>query len=173
MGALGVDVLRTARLQPGRQGRQAQLPSGPLAFGLLAALALLGVYLGLITLAQGWSHATQQLAEDRWFVGAIVAGFGTQVGLFSYLRALRSRAAVGGLSASTGMSTTAMVACCAHHLADVVPVLGLSGAAILLNAYKSPLLWLGIVMNLAGIAHLLTQVRRQRRSIRKRLAAVG
>ena len=173
MDALGVDALQTGRLQPGRQGPETQLAARPLAFGLLAALALLGVYLGLITLAQGWSHAIEQLAEDRWFAGAIVAGFGTQVGLFSYLRALRSRAAVGGLSASTGMSTTAMVACCAHHVADVLPVLGLSGAAILLNAYKSPLLWLGMVMNLAGIAYLLTQVRRQRGSIRKRLAAVG
>ena len=44
----------------------------PLAFGLLAAAALLGLYLGLITLAQGWSHALVQLAEDRFFVGAIV-----------------------------------------------------------------------------------------------------
>ena len=73
MGALGVDALQTGRLQPGRQGRQAQLPVRPLALGLLAALALLGVYLGLTTLAQGWSHAIEQFAEDRWLVGAIVA----------------------------------------------------------------------------------------------------
>lgn len=164
-------ALSAQDLQPIRRG-QAHLTTRPTVFGLLAALALLGVYLGLITLAQGWSHAIAQLAEDRWFVGAIVAGFGTQVGLFTYLRTLHARAAAGGLAASTGMSTTAMVACCAHHLADVLPVLGLSGAAILLNAYKSPLLWLGIAMNLAGIAYLLTQVRAQRGSARKRLTAV-
>jgi hypothetical protein len=32
-------------------------------------------------------------------------------------------------------------------------IFGLSGAAIFLNAYKTPLLWLGIVMNLFGIAY--------------------
>jgi hypothetical protein len=155
MGALSVHPLRPTPLG------QTHLVARPLGLGLLAALALLGVYLGLITLAQGWTHALQQLADDRWFVGASTVGFGTQVGLFAHLRGLHARAAVGGLAASTGTSTTAMLACCAHHLVDVLPVLGLSGAAIVLNAYKSPLLWLGVVMNLAGIAYLLMQIRGQ------------
>lgn len=132
----------------------------PLGIGLLAAVALLGFYLGVITLAQDWTHAVGQLIEDRWFVSAITAGFGTQMGLFTYLRSLHARATVGGVAASTGTSTTAMLACCAHHLADVAPILGLSGAAVLLNAYKTPLLWLGIAMNLAGILYLAHQVRR-------------
>src|SRR5262249_42444063 len=97
--------------------------------------------------------------------------FGTQVGLFTYLRRLQAQAALGGLAASTGLSTTAMVACCAHHLADVFPVLGLSGAAILLNVYRSPLLWLGMVMNLVGVAYLLGRIARQWRSTAARLVA--
>lgn len=135
--------------------------------GLLAALALLGLYLGLIALAQGWSHAFDQFALDRRYVLAIMTGFGTQVALFGYLRALRARAhthaAAGGMAASTGTSTAAMLACCAHHVADVLPVLGLSGAALFLNDYKTELLWLGISMNVAGIAWMLHQVREQRR----------
>lgn len=134
----------------------------PLATGLLASVALLGFYLGVITLAQDWAHAARQLIEDRWFVGAIAAGFGTQMGLFTYLRGLHARATVRGVAASTGTSTTAMLACCAHHLADVAPILGLSGAAVFLNAYKTPLLWLGIAMNLIGILYLAHQIRRAR-----------
>ena len=134
----------------------------PIAFGLLAILGLLAFYLGIITLAQGWAHATQQLADDRWFVGAIGLGFGTQVGLFTYLKGLHAQAAAGGVAASTGTSATAMLACCAHHLADILPIVGLSGAAIFLNAYKTPLLWLGILMNLIGIVYLLYKVRQQR-----------
>jgi hypothetical protein len=99
----------------------------PVAFGGLAALGLLIFYLGVITLAQGWGHALQQLVDDLPFVGAIAAGFGTQVGLFAYLRGLHARASAGGVAASTGMSTAAMLACCAHHLVDVAPVLGISG----------------------------------------------
>jgi hypothetical protein len=124
------------------------------AFGVLAALALVAFYLGIVTLAQGWGHALQQLGDDLPFVGAIVAGFGTQVGLFTYLRGMHVHAAAGGVATSTGTSTAAMLACCAHHLVDVAPVIGLSGAAIFLNAYKTPLLWLGIVMNLVGILYL-------------------
>jgi cation transport ATPase len=84
-----------------------------IAFGTLAAGAVLSFYLGLITIAQGWTHAVQQLAADRWFVGAIAAGFGAQVGLFAYLRSSRGRATAGGVAASAGTSTTAMLACCA------------------------------------------------------------
>lgn len=135
----------------------------PLTFGTLAGLGLIAFYLAIITLAQGWGHATGQLAEDRWFIGAIVAGFGTQVGLFIYLRSMHAHAATGGVAASTGTSTAAMLTCCAHHLADILPIIGVSGAAVLLNAYKTPLLWLGIVMNLAGVVYLLRKVIQQRR----------
>lgn len=137
----------------------------PIIFGLLAALGLLAFYLGTITLAQGWEHAVEQLSIDRLFVGAIMAGFGTQVGLYTYLRGMHLHATAGGVAASTGTSAVAMLACCAHHLTEVFAVLGLSGAAIFLNAYKTPLLWLGIVMNLFGIAYLLWKIRQQRRQV--------
>lgn len=134
----------------------------PVVFGALAAAALFALYLGIVTVAQGWEHATGLLAEDLGFVLPIMLGFGTQVGLFSYLRALRATAASGGMAASTGTSTAAMLACCAHHLVDVLPIVGLSGAAIFLGAYKTQLLWLGLAMNLAGVAYLLWQLRRWR-----------
>ena len=134
----------------------------PVALGLLAVLGLLAFYLGIITLAQGWGHAMQQLADDRWFISAIASGFGTQVGLFTYLKGLHAQAAAGGVAASTGTSTAAMLACCAHHLVDILPIVGISGAAIFLNAYKTPLLWLGILMNLIGIVYLLRKIRQQR-----------
>jgi hypothetical protein len=132
-------------------------------FGLLAILGLLGFYLGIIALAQGWGHAIEQLAADRWFVGVIAAGFGAQVGLFTYLRGLHSRMTAGGVAASTGTSTAAMLACCAHHLADILPIVGVAGAAALLNTYNIPMLWLGIIMNFAGAAYLVHQIYQQRR----------
>ena len=150
--------------------RQAHWLISPFVWGGLAALGLLALYLGLITLAQGWRHAQEQLAQDLWFISLITAGFGLQVGLFVYLRHLHARAHAGGVAASTGTSTAAMLACCAHHLADILPVVGLSGAAVFLNAYKTPLLWLGILMNLAGVLYLLRKVRRQRRLACHRLA---
>ena len=132
---------------------------GPCAFGILASLGLFAFYLGVITIAQDWDHAIQQLSDDRWFVSAIALGFGSQMGLFTYLRVLHANAASGGVAASTGTSSVAMLACCAHHLTDVLPILGLSSVAIFLAAYKTPLLWLGIGMNLVGILYLLRKLR--------------
>lgn len=159
METLNID----GRIVTQRQTSRFAFPLRPIAFGLLAALALQAFYLGMIILAQGWGHALQQLAEDRWFVGAIIAGFGTQVGLFTYLKGLHAHAARSGVAASTGTSTAAMLACCAHHLTEILPIVGLSGAAIFLNAYKMPLLWLGIAMNLGGILYLAYKIREQRR----------
>lgn len=131
--------------------------------GLLAAVGLVIFYLGIITLAQSWPHALQQLSDDIWFVGAITLGFGTQVGLYVYLRGLHRRVKARGVAASTGTSAVAMLACCAHHMADILPVVGLSGAAIFLNDYKTPFLWLGIIMNLAGIIYLVRKISQQRK----------
>jgi YHS domain-containing protein len=167
LGAAPTVVVVAATNRPAPAARvpdnQIQPLLRPIAFGLLAVLGLLAFYLGIVTLAQGWAHAIEQLAEDRWFVGAIASGFGTQVGLFTYLKGLHAQAAAGGVAASTGTSTAAMLACCAHHLADILPIVGLSGAAIFLNAYKTPLLWVGILMNLIGIVYLLRKIRQQHR----------
>ena len=47
------------------------LPIAPrsIAIGLVGAGALLGLYLGIISLAQGVEHALEQLAADALFVG--------------------------------------------------------------------------------------------------------
>lgn len=166
-----MDVVRAAAADPRPRAaarRSARWPAWralrrPVGFGLLAAAGLVAFYLGTITLAQDWSHALAQLAQDRWYVAAIVAGFGTQVGLFTHLRAVHARVHAAGMAAGTGTGTAAMLACCAHHLTEVLPVVGLSGAAVFLTAYKAPLLWLGITMNLAGAAYLTLQIRKQAR----------
>lgn len=151
-------VRRTPRVTVQRPGRRGP-PLLPLVGGLVAGVALVALYLGIVTVAQSWSHATNQLAADRWWVGAIVAGFGVQVGLFVYLRQLHARAVTGGVALSAGTSTAAMVACCAHHLSDVLPIIGVSGAAVFLNQYKTSFLILGVVMNAGSIAYLAWKVR--------------
>jgi len=136
------------------------------AAGIVAAAALLGVYLGIVSLAQGVEHAIEQLAADALFVGLIAAGFGTQVALFVELRAVdrRHRAAAAVTAAGTGTSAAAMLACCAHHLVDLLPLVGLSAAAVFLNAYKTPLFVVGITMNVVGIVVIARQLRRARRA---------
>lgn len=137
------------------------------AAGVVGGLALVGVYLGIISLAQGIDHALEQLSLDALYVGAIAVGFGTQVALFAELRAVnrRSRAAAAVTAAGTGTSAAAMLACCAHHLADLLPLVGLSAAAVFLNDFKTPILLVGIGMNILGIVVIARQLRRSRRML--------
>ncbi|MHB1414771.1 MAG: heavy-metal-associated domain-containing protein, partial [Chloroflexota bacterium] len=74
VGALGYTLEKPGPATVG------SLPWRPALVGVLAAGGLLAFYLGVITLAQGWEHATQQLSEDRWFIAALSAGFGVQAG---------------------------------------------------------------------------------------------
>lgn len=141
-----------------------------IAAGLVGALALVGLYLGIVTWAQGREHALELLWVDRLFVGVISAGFGAQVGLFTYLRLLQramARESVALAGAGTATSSISMVACCAHHLADVLPIVGLSGLAVFLVEFRTPLMLLGIATNLVGIAVLLRQLRRIRSGYRE------
>lgn len=147
------------------------LPSLPIrlrsiGIGLIGSAVLLGLYLAIISLAQGVDHALTQLAADALFVGLIAIGFGTQVALFAELRAVdrHHRAAAAVTAAGTGTSTAAMLACCAHHLVDLLPLVGLSAAAVFLNAYKTPLFLVGIAMNLIGIVVIARQLQRARRA---------
>ena len=142
----------------------------PLAFGLLGALGLTAFYLGLVTLVESWSHALDLFREDASFVVPIILGFGIQVGLFTSLRQGQRRAngtrAAGALTGTAGgTSTLAMVACCAHHVADVLPLLGLSGAAIFLAQYKVPLMVVGLLSNGVSISVLLAMTWKARKRI--------
>jgi len=132
------------------------------SLGVLGALALVGLYLGIVSWAQGSEHAFELLWDDRLFVGLISAGFGTQVGLFAYVRMLRrsmARESLALAGAGTATSSVSMIACCAHHLTDVLPVIGLSGLAIALNDFRTPLMLVGIAVNLAGIAVMIRELR--------------
>ncbi len=147
----------------------------PVGAGLLAALALVGLYLDLVAWAQGFAHARELLWDDRYFVAAIAGGFGLQAGLFVYVRRLLSRRGRGSAAAvtatGTGTSSAAMIACCAHHATDALPLLGLSGAAIFLNDYRIPLMAASLAVNAAGVAFMLRLVFVQRRRLRAEEAA--
>ena len=149
--------------------------AAPVGAGVLAGLALVGLYLGLVAWAQGFGHARELLWDDRYFVAAIAGGFGLQAGLFVYVRRLLSRRGRGSAAAvtatGTGTSSAAMIACCAHHVTDALPLLGLSGAAIFLNDYRIPLMAAGLAVNAAGVAFMARAVIVQRRHLRTEEAA--
>ena len=137
--------------------------------GLGAAVSLIIIYLGIITLAQSWSHALKQTAELWYWVLALAGGFGIQAGLFSFIRqSIRERQTTGSVAVSGGVSTGSMAACCAHHLSDILPLLGLSGVAIFLVRYQLFFIIIGVLSNMVGITIMLEAI--QRHSLSPRVA---
>lgn len=134
--------------------------------GFLAGAALLAVYFLIMGLASGsWEYTVRQLVDLRYWIGALVLGFSIQVGLFSYLKNCHKETKLeqGTVVAGTSTSSVAMLACCAHHLTDVLPFLGLSAASLVLAKYQVWFLGLGVISNLIGILLMVRQAKRMKR----------
>lgn len=143
----------------------------PVSAFLFGASLIASAYLGILSWAQGWEYASSQFVRDRWYVVPIILGFGVQTALYAILRfrlfiPVTSSGHAGALmGTSGGTSATAMVACCIHHITDVLPILGLSAAASFLTRYQRPFMLVGLAMNLIGIAAMLFVLHRARQGL--------
>src|SRR3989344_5965402 len=106
----------------------------------LAGLGMLAFYFATLTiLGGGWGFAWWQFEQYWWLIIPIVITFGGQVYLSTSLK----------MAAGTGwVSGVAMAACCAHHVAEFLPFLGLFTAASFARRYQVQVMFLGILLNL-------------------------
>lgn len=139
---------------------------------VLGSSFIAAIYFGILIWAQGREAAMSIFLSNRWYVIPIWITFGIQAALFSILRfrlfiptavTAQSGAVMG---TSGGTSVTAMVACCIHHVTDVLPVLGLSAAATFLTRYQRPFMLLGLGMNIFGIFFMLTVLYREYQKVK-------
>lgn len=148
------------------------LPFGAL---LLGSAFIATFYIGILTWAQGWEYAASQLSRDRWYVLPIIVGFGIQAALYTILRfrlfvPVTTTGPGGAMMGTSGAtSATAMVACCIHHVTDVLPILGLSAAASFLTRYQRPFMLVGLAMNIVGIIVMLVILYRERQKLQPAL----
>lgn len=132
----------------------------PLQFGSGACALLLGIYFAVVGLISGVDFALDQFAKYWYFIVPLALGFGLQVALFTHLKRLvRQHGASGKVVAVSGAtSTAAMVSCCAHYLANIVPILGIAGFLTIVAEYEVELFWLGLAFNAAGILYIASKV---------------
>lgn len=143
--------------------------------GLIGMSSLIVLYFGILTLsnvffvgqtfAESFGHATGQFREMWYYVLILSAGFGIQLGLYSYIRSSTHhdmKGATAEVAASGGISTVSMAACCAHHIVDLAPLLGVSAAAIFFAKYQTPFIMVGIFSNLIGITIMLNLIQKHR-----------
>ena len=88
-------------------------------------------------------------------------GFGIQLALYKLIKIkqveIKNTSKIVKVTGTT--STATMIACCAHHTVDILPVVGASALASFLGAYTEELFAIGIIFNLFGIGYMLKQLR--------------
>lgn len=141
----------------------------PVGAGLFGSLLLTGIYLGILSWAESYQHALELFWQDRWIVIPIILGFGVQMALYTILKKklfvpVASTGPAGAMTGAGGAtSAMAMIACCAHHVTDVLPILGLTAAATFLARYRIPFMLVGLGTTLVGIIVMLVILYKERR----------
>lgn len=137
----------------------------PVIVGMSGALGLLIIYVVTLTLVNSPDYLFEQLRGLWYWIVILTGGFGTQLGLYSYIKYHLHRKVSGTgaeVATSGGISTASMIACCAHRIVDFLPIIGLSAAALFLVKYQLPFIIMGIFSNLVGIILLLNVIQKHK-----------
>lgn len=128
--------------------------------GVIGAITLLGIYFLIVILVSGREFAINQFLDFWYFILSLTAGFGIQLGLYSYLKsALGSGTGSGKMVVVSGTtSTAAMISCCAHYLANILPIIGATGIISLIGQYQVEFFWIGLAFNVGGIVYIVSKV---------------
>ncbi len=128
----------------------------PIGYGTAAALLLLAAYFIALTLVSGWEFTLVQFANFWYFIVTLALGFGVQIGIYVRLRHVTRHDGSAGkvVAVSGGTSTAAMISCCTHYLANILPVLGATGVVALVAQYQVELFWVGLAFNATGVAYV-------------------
>lgn len=136
----------------------------PLIYSILSFVGLILFYfltMGLIS--RSWAVTLAQFKALFLWMVAISLSFSAQVYLFLSLRK-RVGGGLGGhlVTTTATTSTFSMVACCAHHATDLLPLLGLSALTLFLTNYQKPILTLSLVLNIVGFLFMLKKFLKMR-----------
>lgn len=157
-----VAVVELEAASDGAVGRAWRTSRGA-RIGVLAAAGMAAFYAVVVGgLSGSFRHLADQVRADWYLLAPIVAGFGVQVGLMAELRGRQRahRAVTSAGAAGSGASTVGMVACCAHHVADLAPFLGATAAATFLYDRRVLFMLVGLGVNAVAIVVMARRLRR-------------
>lgn len=126
------------------------------AYGLIAGFGILLLYIFVLTLFQSYGFALYEFKRLWLWLVPLAAGFGIQIGLYSYL--YKDAAIKTGAATSGAISGGSMMACCSHYLLSVIPLIGVAGLSAFtsfLMAYQKVFFSIGIASSIIGITLML------------------
>ncbi|NJD77904.1 MAG: hypothetical protein FIB08_12555 [Candidatus Methanoperedens sp.] len=140
----------------------------PFVFGAGIGILVVLFNISIASLAEGSiGKGYQVFLTNGIFVYLIPLAVGVQMGLFRYHRNLISGHGVSGSEkmgmAGSATSSLTMVACCLHHVSDLLPTVGLIlAASSFLIQYKDAIIIIGLLANVAGSAYIARAILKDR-----------
>ncbi|MCX9025128.1 MAG: hypothetical protein OIN85_03415 [Candidatus Methanoperedens sp.] len=144
----------------------------PYAFGASIGILVILFNISIASLAEGsLEKGYQVFLTNGIFVYLIPIAVGIQMGLFRYHRNI-TIGKIGGSEkmgmAGSGTSSVAMVACCLHHVSDLLPAIGfILAASSFLIQYKNAIIIAGLLVNVAGSIYIARAIIKDRSIIAK------
>ncbi len=143
------------------------LLKNPFVFGTSAGFLVILFNISIASLAEGsFEQGYQVFLSNGIFVYLIPLAVSMQMGLFRYHRNITTGNLAGsekmGMAGSATSSLT-MVACCLHHVSDILPSIGLIlAASSFLIQYKDAIIIVGLLANVAGSIYIARAIIKDR-----------
>ncbi|MCZ7385742.1 MAG: hypothetical protein O8C63_13500 [Candidatus Methanoperedens sp.] len=143
------------------------LLKNPYVFGASIGILVILFNISIASLAEGsFQKGYQVFLTNGIFVYLIPLAVGIQMGLFRYHRNITTGNIAGsekmGMTGSA-TSSVAMVACCLHHVSDLLPAVGfILAASSFLIQYKDAIIIIGLMANMAGSAYIARAILKDR-----------
>ncbi|MFA4957529.1 MAG: hypothetical protein WC556_11225 [Candidatus Methanoperedens sp.] len=141
-----------------KQGIKSLLKN-PFIFGSGIGIFVILFNISVASLAEGSiENGYQVFLTNGIFVYLIPLAVGIQMGLFRYHRNITT-GNIGGTEkmgmAGSATSSLTMVACCLHHVSDLLPAVGfILATSSFLIRYKDTIIIIGLMANVIGSAYI-------------------
>ncbi|MCE8428499.1 MAG: hypothetical protein J5U19_08950 [Candidatus Methanoperedens sp.] len=139
----------------------------PYVFGISAGILVILFNISIASLAEGSIEKGYQVfLTNGIFVYLIPFAVGIQMGLFRYHRNITA-GNIGGSEkmgmAGSATSSLTMVACCLHHVSDLLPAVGfILATSSFLIQYKDAIITIGLLANMIGSAYIARAILKDR-----------
>ena len=149
-----------------------RLLKNPFVFGASVGMLVVIFNISIASLGEGSiKKGFEVFLTNGIFVYLIPLAVSIQMGLFRYHRNITTGNIAGsekmGMAGSATSSLT-MVACCLHHVSDILPSIGLIFAASsFFIQYKDPIIITGLLANVAGSIYVAKAIIKDRSIIAK------
>lgn len=120
------------------------------AGGVAGVLGMAALYAGVLLGTSGPEHLADQWASYWAVLVSLWVLFGLQVALLIDMRRASSRGLRAADAAAAGTTAVGMLACCAHHVAELLPLVASVGIAAALVAWQPWILAGALLLSIVG-----------------------